>query len=149
MTSHIFDKLFNGGRYALPYLVKFNHPTAGTYCFVNNNENVEYNDEEYIASSFDYTPPKNDGTGATLTITGVDNELVEWIENSDSRISIEIVGVLIEDGSVFEIRQYRHFFGSVSYSDDMSLEFNLGSDDRLDMTFNPYVYDTDNNRGNA
>lgn len=149
MLPLIFDKLFNGGRYALPYLVTFSHPAAGDICVINNNESVTYNGKVYSVSSFDYTPPQSDGTGASLTITGIDNELIEWAENADSKLSITVDGVLLENGEVYPLKNYKHFYGSLSYGDDLSLEFSLGGDDRLDMTFNPYVYDTDNNRGNA
>lgn len=149
MNATIFDKLFSGGRFALPYLVRFYHEVAGEICVINNNEAVEYDGKHYAVSSFDYTPPGDDGNGATLTITGVDNNLIEWAETADSRLKITVEGVMLEDGSIYPLRSFKHFFGSLSYSDNMSLEFTLGKDDRLEMTFNPYVYDTDNNRGNA
>jgi len=147
-NAEIFNKLFNGGKFALPYLIKFSHSVAGDIYLVNNNEAIEYEGNTYAVSSFNYTPPNNIGEGASLSITSIDNTIIEWAEKADSTLSISVVGVIAGD-SVQAIHNYKHFFGSISYDDNMSLEFTLGSDDRLNMSFTPYVYDTDNNRGNA
>lgn len=145
----IFNRLFSGGRFSLPYLIKFTHPTAGTIRLVNNNQSVELEGEQYEVSTFLYTEPNNKGEAGTLEITAVDNTLIEFVENADYRFRLDVVGVLIEDGTIQKIKTYSHFFGSVSYGLDMKLSFQLGKDDRLDMAFPPYVFDADNNRGNA
>lgn len=147
--NEIFNRLFSGGRFTLPYLIKFTHPTAGTIRLVNNNQSVEFEGEQYEVSTFSYTEPNNKGEAGTLEVTAVDNTLIEFIENADYRFRLDVVGVLIEDGTIQKIKTYSHFFGSVSYSLDMKLSFQLGKDDRLDMAFPPYVFDADNNRGNA
>lgn len=147
--QELFDRFFSGGKFSLPYLIKFYHPTAGTIRLVNNTEAIELDGEEYIPSSFDYTPPDTAGKGASLKITGIDNGLIEFVENANWQYRLEVTGVIAEDGTVQKIKSYVHFYGSVSYGDDMQLQFQLGRDDRLDMTFCPYTYDTDNNRANA
>lgn len=149
MTSELFDRLFNGGKFSLPYLVKFSHPRAGDIFLVNNNESVEYNGNVYKVSSFDYAPPGSNGDGATLSICDADSGLLVWAENADSKMSITVDGIMLADGTITPIHNYKHFYGSIAYGDDGKIEFTLGHDDRLEMTFNPYVYDTDNNRGNA
>ena len=147
--EEIFDRFFSGGNFALPYLVRFSHPAAGVICIVSDNTAVIHDGETYEPSSFEYTPPDTDGSGASLKITGIDNTLIEFVENADWQYRLDVTGVIAEDGSIQPIRSYAHFFGSVSYSEDMQLQFQLGKDDRLDMTFCPYTYDTDNNRANA
>lgn len=148
--AQIFEKLFNGGNYALPYLIKFEHETAGTIRLVNNNEDIEYNGEVYDASTFDYTPPGNDGTGGSLKISSLpgENELFEFIENADYKYKLTVTALLVE-GVAQPIRAYSHFYGSVTIDEKGEIEFTLESDDRLNMTFPPYTFDTDNNRGNA
>ena len=147
--SEIFNLLFNGGNFTRPWLLKLTHPTAGTLRYVNNNEQVTFNNEVYSPADFDYTPPNNDGEGAKLDISATDNyEIVEWLENADCRYSLEAVGVLI-DGTVQETRCYKHFYGTVSMAEDNKLSFAPESDGRTDMIFTVYKYDTDLNRGNA
>ena len=150
MTSaQIFNLLFNGGKYAKQYLIKFTHPTAGTLRFVNNNQTVTYNNESYTPANYDYTPPDSQGAGAALSIGIADNyQIVEWVENADDRYTLEVIGEL-NNGEVQPIRTYKHFYGTVSMSDDGKLSFSLENDGRLDMVFTVYKYDTDLNRGNA
>ena len=148
-AAQIYKLLFEGGNYAKQYLLKLYHPTAGTLRFVNNNENVIHDGEIYFASNFNYTPPDKEGLGGTLSISAIDNAaLFEWVENADYRYNLSIVGIL-NDGNVQEIHSYKHFYGSVSMGDNSELDFNLEGDDRLDMVFTVYKYDTDSNRGNA
>ena len=104
MTEHeIFNHLFSGGRFALPYLIKFSHPTAGTIRLVNNNQSVQFEGEQYEVSTFLYTEPNNKGEAGTLEITAVDNTLIEFVENADYRFRLDVVGVLIEDGTIQKI----------------------------------------------
>lgn len=145
----IFDMLFNGGNYSMPYLVKFHCDGVGTIMLVNNNEAVKYANETYRPSTFDYTRPDNEGRGGKLTITGIDNQLVEFVENANHRWFLQVVGVITKDGDVEPIGYWKHFHGNVKYGVEQKLEFDLEGDDRLDMMFCPYKFDTDNNRGNA
>lgn len=146
-NEEIFNKLFGGGVFTLPYLIKFSDG-ENTVCLINDNQDLTYKTDVYKKSTFDYTPPDNTGEGGSLTVTAIDNNLFEFIENS-TKYTLDVVGVLSEDGEVQRLRQYQHFFGSVSCSENMELEFTLGQDDRLDMMFCPYKFDTDNNRANA
>lgn len=149
--NEIFNYLYGGGTYSLPFLLKFSHDSAGKILLVNNNEDVTYNDETYSAADFEYTPPSNTGSGGSLSIYSQpnENELFEFIENADYKYRLDVVGVLENDGSVTPLKQYTHFFGSVSVDAKGKITFQLSGDDRLDMSFPPYTFDTDNNRGNA
>lgn len=148
-TAELFNKLFNGGNFGLHYLIKFIHGDT-VIRLINDNKSVEFGGETYSISSFDYNPPDNTGNGGTLSITADDdNELMEFVENADASYVLEVVGVLTENNTVEELHIYRHMFGSVSCSENKTLEFELGSDDRLDLQFCPYTFDTDNNRANA
>ncbi|MCR4949289.1 MAG: hypothetical protein K6A15_09055 [Treponema sp.] len=149
MTADIFNNLFSGGLYTLPYLIQFIHPTAGTLSFVNNTENITYDGVEFQACGFEYVMPDTKGQGASLRISGVDSSLIEFIENADSRYKIVVAGVLAKNNTVQPLKIFTHMYGSVSFSEDQILEFQLERDDRLDMVFTPYIYDTDNNKGNS
>ncbi len=149
--SEIFNSLFGGGNYTLPFMLKFSHPDLDSICVVNNNQSIEYNGEIYIASDFSYTQPENNGTGGTLNISSQPNEnnLFEFVENADHRYRLDVVGALLENNTIQPIKTYKHFYGSVTADRTGRLNFQLGADDRKDMTFTPYIFDTDNNRGNA
>lgn len=147
--AQIFNLLFNGGNYTKQFLIKFSHPTAGVLRFINNNEAVVYEDATYTPANYEYTPPDSQGAGASLSIGIADNyQIVEWVENADDRYTLEVIGEL-NNGTVQPIRAYKHFYGTVSMSDDGKLSFSLENDGRLDMVFTVYKYDTDLNRGNA
>lgn len=148
-TAELFNALFQGGNFSKHWLIKLSHPTAGTLRYINNNESVTYNNEEYIASNFDYTPPDMNGEGAELVICIIDNpELMNWVENADSNYTLQVVGIL-NDGEITPIHNYKHMHGTVSLGEDNNLNFTVEQDDRLNMIFTVYKYDTDSNRGNA
>jgi len=147
--EEIFNALFNGGNFTRQWLIKISHPTAGNLYYVNNNEDVEYEENIYKAANFDYTPPNKSGEGASLEISATDKyELVEWLENADYNYSLEVVGI-INDGEISQIKAYKHFYGTVSMDKDNKLTFSLENDGRLNMVFTVYQYDADLNRGNA
>ena len=147
--AQIFKLLFSGGNYAKQYLIKLYHPVAGVLRYVNNNQDIAYDGNVYKAAGFDYTPPDSQNEGGILEISGIDNyEIMEWLEKADDRYTMEVMGAL-NDGEVQPIRAYKHFYGTVSMSENNTLNFSLESDGRLGMVFTVYKYDTDLNRGNA
>ena len=147
--AQIFNLLFSGGNYTKPFLIELTHPVAGVLRYVNNNEGVTYDGHVYQPVGFNYTPPDAQGEGGSLEITAIDNyQIVEWVDKADDRYTLNVVGALF-NGEVQPIRSYRHFYGTVSMSDDNKLCFSLENDGRLQMVFNVYKYDTDLNRGNA
>lgn len=147
--NELFNRFFSGGFYSLHYLLEFSCSGYDTIRLVNNTENVTYNGKTYTAAGFEYTPADSQGKGAQLKISGAENSLIEFVENAEDDFRLDIVGVIAENGEIQKIKQYTHFYGSVSYGENMELNFELSNDDRLDMTFPPYKFDTDINRGNA
>ncbi|MBR4825047.1 MAG: hypothetical protein IKZ86_09620, partial [Spirochaetaceae bacterium] len=103
----------------------------------------------YHHASFEYCPPDSNGKGASLRISGADNGLIEFVENADENYRLDVVGLIAEGGEVQRLKQYIHFYGTVSYSENMELNFELGTDDRLEMTFPPYKFDAETNKGNT
>ena len=148
-AAQIYRLFFDGGNYAKQYLIKLSHPVAGTLRFVNNNQNVVFNNETYSPANFDYTRPDSLGGGGSLNISAIDNaDLFEWIDKADYRYMLTVVGI-INGSEVQEIKSYKHFYGSISMGDNNELNFTLENDGRLDMQFTVYKYDTDLNKGNA
>ena len=71
-----------------------------------------------------------------------------WVDAIDDKYSLEVIGIL-NGSEVTELRSYKHFYGSVSMSENNELSFSLESNGKLGMTFNIVKYDTDTNRGNS
>lgn len=150
--DEVFNALHRGGAYSLPYLIKMYHPDYGSLYFVNNNENVSYNSQTFSASTFKYTPPQTIGgvlRDGTLEITAIDNSVIDIIDTSDELFEITAIGVLNDDGTVTAMKMYKHQYGSATTTEDMRIVITFTNDDRLNMTFPPYIFDSDNNRGNA
>lgn len=136
----------------MPYLIKMYHPDYGALYFVNNNENIVYDSQTFLASTFNYTPPKTIGgvlKDGQLEITAIDNQVIDIIDTSDELFEITVIGVLNDDGTVTAMKMFKHQYGSATTTEDMRVVITFTNDDRLSMTFPPYIFDSDNNRGNA
>lgn len=147
--EELFEKFFNGGNFTLPFLIKFSCPEIRPICLVNDNVEITYLGHTYKPSTFEYSPPDLMGNGASLKISGIDNDLLFFIESNNGTARLDIVGIIAEDGEIQKIKQYTHFLGNVTYNEKEEFTFNLESDDRLEMTFPPYKFDTEINKGNS
>lgn len=148
--SELFEKLYNGGVFSLPILIKLTDSKAGEICLTNNNESITYNNKTYSVATFDYFPPNTSGSGASLSISSIsgENELFEFIENSSESYTLSVVACIVDD-EIQGFRNYKHYHGKATVNDKGGIDFNLDGDDRLEMTFTPYTYDNENNQGNA
>ena len=152
MTITQIQKLLGkGGNFALPYLIRFIGSKI-TISLVNNNEDIVYSGVTYKAGAFKYTLPRvSNGVikGGSLEITTAENALTEFVDLSDSSMQVEVIGVLAKDGTVSPIRQFVHKYGTATLDGSCKLNVSFENDDRMEMTFPPYVFDSGNNRGNA
>ncbi len=150
--EEIYRRLSQGGTYSLPFLVHFSSPQTGDLYLVNNPEDVEYQGTVYTASNFTYSRPKTSGgklTGGELAISALGNPLTQFILEGDQRLQCEVTGILEDSGDVSPIACWHHRYGTASITNGMQITFTFSNDDRLDMVFPPYMFDQDNNRGNA
>lgn len=150
--NEIFNALHRGGAFSLPYLIIMYHPNYGALYFVNNNEDITYDSNVYKASAFKYTKPKTIGgvlQNGSLEITAIDNEAIDIIDKSDELFEVTAVGVLDKGGSITPIKTFKHQYGSATTDEQMKITITFTNDDRLNMVFPPYVFDAENNRGNA
>jgi hypothetical protein len=150
--NEIFNALYSGGAFSLPYLIKMYHPAHGALYFVNNNEDVVYDGNTYTASTFKYTRPQTIGgvlKNGVLEITAIQNEVIDIIEKSDELFEVTAVGVLDAGGTITPIKSFKHQYGTAVTDEQMKVTISFTNDDRLEMTFPPYIFDADNNRGNA
>lgn len=149
---NIFNTIAKSGNYCLPYLITLKHDDFGIIRLVNNNVAVEFESEIYEASAFEYTEPKTVGgvyENAALEITLLDNTVIDFLETTDHLMRVEVVGVLAQNGTVQKIRQFKHRYGTASWNGAMKLSFSFSDDDRLNMQFPPFIFDSDNNRGGS
>ena len=146
-----FEKLIQRtGGYCLPYLIYLHDKTKSIEMrFVNNTEEIVYEDEVYTPGTFSYKPRSSelgfDG-GGTLQIGVADNSVIDLIE-SGKEIFLEVVGLLVDE-EVTKINTFSHHYGTIS-GDRLSIKFTFERDDRLGMTFPALIWSTQNNRGNS
>lgn len=151
-AGQLFNALSKGGAFSLPYLITLHHPRFGAFHCVNNNEDVSYNGITYTASAFKYSRPKTIGgvlQNGALEITGIQNLVIDMVESSDELFTVTVVGVLEKSGDITPVKYFHHQYGTVTVDTAMKITFTFTNDDRLDMNFPPYIFDSDNNRGNA
>ena len=151
-SMSIFNTIAKSGNYSLPYLITLKHDSFGTIRLVNNNAPVELDGDVYEAGAFEYTEPKIVGgvyENAVLEITLLDNTVIDFLETTDQLMQVEVVGVLAQNGTVQKIKQFKHQYGSAKWSGAMKLSFSFSGDERLNMQFPPFIFDSDNNRGGS
>lgn len=118
--------------------------------YVDNNENMTYNNQLYSASSFRYTPKVStygfDG-GGKLEIAVKDTQIINLVELSND-IYLDVVACINEDGTISKVAGYNHHYGSLT-GNRKTVTFDFEKDDRLSMTFPTLIWSTQNNRGNS
>ncbi len=139
------------GAYSLPYLIHL-YDDDGNFDmrFVNNNENVIFNNETYIACGFSYKPNgSEDGFngGGTLEIGVKDTLLIDLVESSD-HVNLEVVATLRKNGTITQLYNILHHYGKATGT-RTQISFEFDKDDRAEMTFPALIWNTLNNRGNA
>lgn len=150
--NSVFQKLCQrAGSYSLPFLIHLYTPDMGfTERFINDTRDRVYDGKTYTASAFTYQqePPAHGMTGGgTLEIAVKDNAVIDMVESS-TLVFLDVIGALLEDGTVSPIRIFRHQYGSV-VCDGRKAVFTFEKDDRLRMTFPALIFNHYNNRGNA
>lgn len=148
--TQLYKTLMEGGKYSLPFLIRLYQVGYTPLYYVNNNEDVVFGGNTYKAATFKYTRPKQKNgvlQSGSLEITSM-NEVLDLIDVCDELLQVQVVGVLY-DGEVTPIKIYHHQYGTLTSDNEMKVTINFTNDDRLGMVFPPYVFDTDNNRGNS
>ena len=153
-----FSTLFQKrGGYNLPVLIQLIKPDSEPWCFISDNEDLEWDGNLYKAVAMTYKfPDSTDGVpqGGTLEIDldlqrrhdgGFVEELLRWFDEADDRAELKAVG-LIRDGAVREISQMTQGRGSVSW-DGRKITWNLGVDDRMNMQINAWVFNANSLTG--
>jgi hypothetical protein len=146
-----FSILFNRhGGYSLPVLIELSHPEQPTWYFTSNDKDIQIDNYLYKSVPMSYKfPSSKNGVpqGGTLEID-IDihkedgYELLRWFDDIDHRATIDVVGLINEQGTVTPISQITQSHGSVSW-DGQKISWTPGPDDRMNMQVNPWVADND------
>lgn len=151
-AQEFYEKLSHSGNYALKYLAKFTHESIGTLYLTNNNEAVVYGGNTYLPASFTYSRPQVVGgtlQGGELSVSLIGNTLPELFQLGDYLMTVDMVGILLENGDVFPWRMFHHQYGTMNVNSSMELVISFSNDDRPTMVFPPNVFDAENNPGNS
>jgi len=150
MNEFIFSKLFPVGTgVSFPVLLELKCPEKKTWYFTSNDRDVNYGNQLYTAVPMNYKfPTSKNGVpqGGVLeidiSVQDEGEELLKWFDELDHRASIDVVGLINEQGNIEPISQITQSHGNVSW-DGEKITWSLGADDRLNMQVNPWVADND------
>jgi len=145
--SVLFDR--HGG-YSLPALIQLRHPEQISWYFTSNDKDITFQNRLYRSVPMNYKfPASKNGVpqGGTLEIDiDIHNEdgyeLLKWFDTLDHRATIDVVGLINEQGAVVPISQITQSHGSVNW-DGQKISWTPGPDDRMNMQVNPWVADND------
>jgi len=151
MDILVFSKLFQTGTgVSFPVLIELKHPEKKTWYFTSNDRDIQWENQLYKAVPMGYkfpTSQNNVPQGGVLEID-IDiqrdngNELLAWFDELDHRATIDVVGLINEQGDIVPISQITQSHGNVTW-DGEKINWTLGADDRLNMQVNPWVADND------
>jgi len=151
MNEILFSKLFQRDQgFSLPVLTELKHPDKQTWYFTFNDHDLQWNNHLYTSVPMSYKFPtgKNGVPQGGVLEIDIDiqdeggNELLKWFDELDHRASIDVVGLINEQGEIVPISQITQSHGNVSW-DGEKITWSLGADDRLNMQVNPWVADND------
>ena len=160
MNQILFSRLFSRHcGHSYPVLIElYSENSSLTWYFTSNKTDILWNDNLYKSIPMSYKfPTSADGVpqGGTLEIdidqqkyTGDDNysELLKWFDELDDRAELKAVALINEQGNIERISELTQSHGSVVWNGE-KITWNLGSDDRMNMQVNPWVFDNDSLTG--
>ena len=148
MDNGIFKKLVNGGGYNLPYLLHLYTADGATNIYlINDTQNRVYDSITFYASNFKYTPNPDGESSLEVELVNAGNAIIDLFEDNYN-FRVEIVGTMLENGTVQVIKAYKHKHGSATW-EGKSAKITFDKDDRLGMTFPALIFNSYNNRGNS
>lgn len=136
---------------ALPILIEISHASLATPLrFVNNNADLVYQGNAYIAFPFRFDPPDETEDGianARLTICNVDRVIGETIRNLSSRPTVRAVAAFYYTEGTFEfepIASWEFAIANVIYNKS-TVSGTLIYEDRLSVNvpvlhFTPFLF---------
>lgn len=106
---------------------------------VNNNENIVYGGNTYLATSFTFIPPETEGeslSNAKLSISNIDRRFIALFRTITGAPSVTAQIVLVGDTVVREAGPWEFKLSQVSY-DSRAITGELSYDLRMDQLLSP------------
>lgn len=104
-------------------LLEIDHPDmAAPIRVVNNNENIVYDGNEYLATSFRFTPPAQEGNelrDASVSISNVDRRFVQTLRSVSSPPTIKAIVVLVGETVEKEAGPWEFILAQANYDADV------------------------------
>ena len=150
MDYFVFSRLFQRDQgFSLPVLIELKSPEKITWHFTSNDRDVQWeNLYKAVPMSYKFPTGRNGVPQGGVLEIDIDiqndkgEELLKWFDELDHRASIDVVGLINEQGEIIPVSQITQSHGSVSW-DGEKITWSLGVDDRLNMQVNPWVADND------
>jgi len=135
--------------FSFPVLIELKHPENHTWYFTSNKDDIEYHGNIFKSVPMQYKfPSSRDGIpqGGTLEIDldqqSDDQELLEWFNDVDDNAYVNVAALINEQGEISPLSQITQRNGSVT-CDGSKISWALGTDDRMNMQVNPYIFDNE------
>ncbi|NCQ54620.1 DUF1833 domain-containing protein [Candidatus Parcubacteria bacterium] len=106
---------------------------------VNNNQDIIYDGDTYLATSFSFVPPEEEGeslSNAKLTISNIDRRFIALFRTISGSPSITAEIVLVGDNVVREAGPWEFQLSQISYN-SRSITGVLSYDLRIDQILSP------------
>jgi hypothetical protein len=135
--------------HSFPVLLELKHPDKISWYFTSNAMDIYWNEIWFKAVPMSYKfPTSRDGVpqGGNLEID-IDIqyeslELLKWFDELDDRASINVLGLLNEQGDISPLSYIAQSHGTITW-DGSKISWQLEADDRMNMQINPWVMDFD------
>lgn len=125
-------------RGSTPILCEISHPyLKENICLTDNNRKIEYEGKTYLPSTIKAKLPDSseDSTGnATITISVIDQQLIELVRNIDTPPTFKVIACYYEDGIISRLDGYQFIMTNLS-CDAISMTADLTNDLMLEYAF--------------
>jgi len=148
----LFSRLFQRDQGAsFPVLIELksnSDKNSKAWYFTSNQQDIIWDGVTYMAVPMNYKFPTSQNGVPQGGVLDIDidvqrddgNELLKWFDELDHRATIDVVGLINEQGEIVPISQITQSHGNVTW-DGEKISWTLGADDRLNMQINPWVAD--------
>lgn len=125
-VSQVFrNELYSPSMRVVPLVtIDITHPSIHPQVIrlVNNNQNIVWDGNTYLASSFNFTPPMQEESSAqdaSISIQNIDRGLVELVRTIEGKPKIVVNIVIASDDVVREAGPFSFLLGGVTYNKDI------------------------------
>lgn len=117
------DNIYSPEMLSVPLITfRLSHPDLlEDILVVNNNENIVWNGDTFLATSFKFTPPSMEESkeaGATVSICNVDRRLISLIRSIQGGLTAEANLIVVGDTIEREAGPWFFYMNQITYNKD-------------------------------